>query len=99
MTPELTITGLWVVWLASWIGAAFWSNRTEKRGGVAADVAFRILFFVSAFLLLAPFSNRQNEAQFQSWQLTTPVKWILVALTAIGFAFVWWARIHLGRLW
>jgi protein-S-isoprenylcysteine O-methyltransferase Ste14 len=28
-----------------------------------------------------------------------PVSWAMVGLTFVGFAFAWWARIHLGRLW
>jgi hypothetical protein len=59
MTPEGTILVLWVAWLASWGIAAFWSNRTEKRGGIVAEIAFRILFWASATLFLAPFSELQ----------------------------------------
>jgi protein-S-isoprenylcysteine O-methyltransferase Ste14 len=99
MTPESTITMLWVAWLASWVVAALWSNRAEKRGGIGADVAFRILFWVSATLLLAPIPGRHFYAQVQFWHLDAAMKWILVALTASGFLFVWWARVHLGRLW
>jgi protein-S-isoprenylcysteine O-methyltransferase Ste14 len=99
MTPEGTIIVLWVAWLLSWGVAAFWSNRTEKRGGIVADIAFRILFYASATLLLAPLSNRHYYAQVQFWHINAALKWILVALTATGFLFVWWARIHLGRLW
>jgi protein-S-isoprenylcysteine O-methyltransferase Ste14 len=98
MTPESMTIVLWVAWLASWGVAAFWSNRTEKRG-VVADVASRILFYVSATLLLAPFSDRRYCAQVQFWHPNTAVRWILVGLTGAGFLFVWWARIHLGRLW
>ncbi|HSQ32549.1 MAG TPA: isoprenylcysteine carboxylmethyltransferase family protein [Gemmatimonadaceae bacterium] len=25
--------------------------------------------------------------------------WTLVGVAALGFAFTWWARVHLGRLW
>ena len=99
MTPGRMITVLWVAWLASWIVAAIWSNRTEKRGGIVADIAFRILFWASATFLLAPFSDHHFYAQVQFWHLDAALKWILVALTATGFLFVWWARIHLGRLW
>ena len=99
MTPEGTIVALWLAWLASWIVAALWSNRTEKRGGIVGDVASRIFFYFSATLLLAPFSGRQYYALVQLWQLDVVLKWMLVALTATGFLFVWWARIHLGRLW
>src|ERR1019366_10545758 len=99
MTPESTIVALWVAWLASWGVAAFWSNRTEKGGGIAAEIVFRILFWASATLLCAPFSDRSYYGQVQFWHLNDALKWILVALTATGFSFVWWARIHLGRLW
>jgi protein-S-isoprenylcysteine O-methyltransferase Ste14 len=99
MTPEGTTLVLWVAWLASWGVAAFWTNRTEKGSGIAAEIAFRILFYVSATLLFAPFSERHYYAQVQFWHLSAPLKWILAALTATGFLFVWWARIHLGRLW
>jgi protein-S-isoprenylcysteine O-methyltransferase Ste14 len=99
MTPEWMIIVLWVAWLVSWVVAAFWSNRTEKRASLVAEIAFRILFWASATLLLAPFSDRPYHAQVQFWHLDGALKWILVALAASGFLFAWWARIHLGRLW
>jgi protein-S-isoprenylcysteine O-methyltransferase Ste14 len=99
MTPEGTILVLWVAWLASWVAAAFWSNRTEKRGSIGAEIVYRILFWASTTLLLAPFSDRRYYAQVQFWHFSAAPNWILVALTATGFLFVWWARIHLGRLW
>jgi protein-S-isoprenylcysteine O-methyltransferase Ste14 len=99
MTPEWMILVLWVAWLVSWVVAAFWSNRTEKRAGIVVEIAFRILFWASVTLLLAPFSDRHYYAQVQFWHLDAALKWILVALAASGFLFAWWARIHLGRLW
>jgi protein-S-isoprenylcysteine O-methyltransferase Ste14 len=99
MTPGRTILTIWIAWLTSWVVAAFWSSPTEKRGPVVVDAAFRILFYVSATLLLAPFADRHYYAQVQFWQLDAGLKWVLVALTATGFLFAWWARIHLGRLW
>ena len=99
MTPEPTILALWVAWLMSWGVGAFWSNRTEKGGGIAGEIAFRILFWASATLLFAPFSDHPYYAQVQFWHLNAALKWILVALTTAGLLFVWWARIHLGRLW
>jgi protein-S-isoprenylcysteine O-methyltransferase Ste14 len=77
----------------------FGLTALKKRGGIGADIAFRILFYVSATLLLAPFSDRPWFAQVQIWQLNATLKWTLAALTAAGFWFAWWARIHLGRLW
>jgi thiol:disulfide interchange protein len=97
MTPDLTIIGLWAAWLVSWGVAASWSNRTEKRGGIVAEIAFRILFYAGAILLLAPLSNRHYYAQVQFGHFSAALKWILVALTATGFcspggrAFTWGA--------
>ena len=99
MTPEETIVGLWIAWVASWIIAAFWSDRAEKKGGIIAFIGSRILFYISVTLLLAPFSDHRYLALAQFWHLAPTAGWILVALTAAGFSFVWWARIHLGRLW
>ncbi len=97
MTPELAIVALWVAWVASWGVAAFWSNRTEKRGSIVGEIGFRILFWAGASLVLAPLPGWRFDAQF--WRLNAALNWFLVALTAAGFSFVWWARIHLGRLW
>ena len=97
MTPELAIVALWAAWVASWGVAAFWSNRTEKRGSIAAEIGFRILFWAGVSLVLAPLPGWHFDGQL--WRLNAALNWILVALTAAGFSFVWWARIHLGRLW
>jgi protein-S-isoprenylcysteine O-methyltransferase Ste14 len=99
MTPDWMILALWVAWLTSWGVAAFWSNCAEKGGGIVAEIAFRTLFWASATLLLAPLSYHRYFALVQFWHLNVALKWILVALTGTGFLFVWWARIHLGRLW
>jgi protein-S-isoprenylcysteine O-methyltransferase Ste14 len=99
MTPESTIAALWIAWVASWGVAAFWANRTEKAGGLAAEAAFRILLWSGGILLFAPFRDLHFFAQVQLWHLGPAIKWVFVALTASGLLFVWWARIHLGRLW
>jgi hypothetical protein len=96
MTPDLTIIALWAAWVASWGIAACWSNRTEKGGGIGAEIAFRILFYAGAILLLAPLSNRRYYAQVEFWHFHAALKWILVALTAVGFLFAWWAAFTWG---
>lgn len=75
-----------------------WSTRTEKRGGIVAELFFRVLLFGGAIVLFA-FPLGPHYAQVQLWQLGGAAKWILVAMTAAGLSFTWWARIHLGRLW
>jgi len=85
--------------LVSWIVAAPWSSRTEKRDGIAAELFFRVLFYVGLILLFAFPPIHQYYAQTQLWQFGDSINWTLVALTAAGLLFTWWARIHLGCLW
>jgi protein-S-isoprenylcysteine O-methyltransferase Ste14 len=99
MTQEYTIYALWGAWWVSWTVAAFWSNRTEKRAGIGAELFFRTLLYVGAILLFAFPQSHYYYAQTRLWHLGDALNWILVALTAAGFLFTWWARINLGRLW
>jgi protein-S-isoprenylcysteine O-methyltransferase Ste14 len=78
----------------SWGAAAAWTSRTEARPRFIAEAPYRLVTLVGAALLLVP--------RFPSpalWTTPTPLKWTLVALELAGFAFCWWARLHLGRLW
>jgi protein-S-isoprenylcysteine O-methyltransferase Ste14 len=99
MTPEHTIYALWGAWLMSWTIARFWSNHTEKRGGIGAELFFRVVLGVGAILLFAFPLSPHYSVQAQLWYLSDALNWILVALTAAGLLFTWWARIHLGGLW
>jgi protein-S-isoprenylcysteine O-methyltransferase Ste14 len=94
------IYALWGAWFVSWTVAALWTNRTEKRAGIGAELFFRVLLGVGVILLFAvPSSHHHSYARGRHWQLGDALKWILVALTFAGLLFAWWARIHLGRLW
>jgi hypothetical protein len=54
MTPEYTTYALWGAWLVSWTVAMLWSNRTEKRDAIGAELFFRVLFYVSVILFALP---------------------------------------------
>ena len=99
MKPEDTIYVLWGAWLVSWIVAMVWSNQTEKRDAIAAELLFRFLFYTSVILLFAFPPSHHHYAQTRLWQFGDVMSWVLVALTAAALLFTWWARIHLGRLW
>ena len=98
MTPVHATYALWDAWLASWTVARFWSNRTEKRDAIAAELFFRVLFYVGLVLLFA-FPPSHSYRQTQLWQFGRTMNWILVGATAAGLLFTWWARFHLGALW
>jgi protein-S-isoprenylcysteine O-methyltransferase Ste14 len=99
MKPEHATYALWAAWLVSWTVAKFWSNRTEKRDAIVAELLFRVLFYTGLVLLLAFPPSRRSYTQTQLWQFGDAMNWILVALTGAGLLFTWWARIHLGPLW
>jgi protein-S-isoprenylcysteine O-methyltransferase Ste14 len=98
MTSTNIISGLWLAWLISWTVAMIWSDRTDKRDAVGAELFFRVLFYVGLILLFA-FPVRTEYAQMQLWRFEYVTNAVLVAAVAAGLLFTWWARIHLGRLW
>jgi len=98
MHPAVAIIVLWAAWAISWALASFWSDPAEKRVSLGAEVRYRVLmiagaviFFHSGAWLLRAIAALACVNWTQAW--------IATALTAFGFVFAWWARIHLGRLW
>ena len=98
MTSTNIISGLWLAWLISWTVAMIWSDRTDKRDAVGAELFFRVLFYVGLILLFA-FPVRTEYSQMQLWRFEYVTNAVLLAAAAAGSLFTWWARIHLGRLW
>jgi protein-S-isoprenylcysteine O-methyltransferase Ste14 len=99
MPAQLTlIYGLWAAWSASWLLAAVWSARTERRISFLRDVPHRFFTALGAVIL---FTSPIHLAAIRS--LPEPfgddVLWAMTGFVAFGFLFAWWARIHLGRLW
>src|SRR5262245_40865594 len=88
----------WIVWLASWLLAASCSSRVERRSRSVAYIFYR-LFTAAGALLLFGLHPSWRQAGTELWRLGNCVSWALAAVTISGFAFAWWARITLGRLW
>jgi protein-S-isoprenylcysteine O-methyltransferase Ste14 len=84
----------WIIWLISWFAAAAWTERTVRRPTVGREVVYRVLTMIGAVLMFNGGSTRTVL-----WQASAALSRLLFALTVIGFAFTWWARLHLGRLW
>src|SRR5690348_4044282 len=106
MTPKTVIVWLWLAWIVSWVAAAAWTSRTEKRLGGRRQLFFRLAALIGVIALAigarTVFQHAQGGGQLGAlrlWSLTQPAAWACAALVACGFAFCWWARIHLGKLW
>ena len=94
------IASLWALWFVSWIAAGVWSARTVKTTRPGERTVDRLLSIAGAIMVISP------RAPFGTGELAeilyspgAVLAWFLVALVACGFAFCWWARIHLGRMW
>jgi protein-S-isoprenylcysteine O-methyltransferase Ste14 len=96
MTPLGVATVLWIIWALSWLLAAVWSSRSHSSAGRIAQLPYRLIT-TAGFILL--FGVKPGRASGHFFSLPQWIGWIMMALTAVGFAFAWWARLHLGKLW
>ncbi|MDB5438079.1 MAG: putative protein-S-isoprenylcysteine methyltransferase [Caulobacteraceae bacterium] len=88
---SLVLFGLWLV---SWLIAALWSDRAAKRASIQSEMVYRLLTVAGALLI---FWHAGEGARL--WTMPAWVGGLLLAVEVLGYAFCWWARIHLGRLW
>jgi len=94
MTPYLAGAFLWGGFLVSWYAAMAWTARAVARTSRLSRVR-DYLFYALGFALL--FMPRARVAGL--WSNPAVAAYALLGLEAAGFAFAWWARLHLGRLW
>ena len=97
MSPGRAILGLWVLWALSWLATASWSAKTERRVGIGREWAYRLVTAAGVILFAVP--AHRYEGYLRLWHVGWAGAWACVAFEAAGFAFCWWARVHLGRLW
>jgi protein-S-isoprenylcysteine O-methyltransferase Ste14 len=91
MSPLRVSYYAWGAWLISWLLAASWSARVANRPVFTSQSLYHLITIVGAILLFADAGGRQS--------LIGPLGWSMVAFVVAGFAFCWWARVHLGAMW
>jgi protein-S-isoprenylcysteine O-methyltransferase Ste14 len=98
MTPISALVGLLAVFILTWIAAALWANRTV---GVLPNRAQMPLYVgaLLAALLLVIARLLFPVLRMRLWEENLSFDWAMVAVCAIGLAWCWWARLHLGKLW
>ncbi len=110
LTPEVAAYCLWAAMLVSWMLAALWSDRAARKPPALEELGYVAITFVGFYLLFVGgpggkgggyrlLSARWPFMKTQLWDLPETAAWVLVGVTAAGFLFCWWARLHLGRLW
>ena len=102
MSPHAAVLGLWFLWYSTWIAAAVFSRRTKVQMKTDVVGFHRMIASVGVLLLFAPQMSAGaviSDASGRLWPDNFAADWALFGLTAGGFAFCWWARLHLGTLW
>ena len=98
VSPETATRTMWLVWWASWLLAAAWSDRAVKRPTTPLHVVYRFLAGLGVVLLFGVYRHDRG-AEIILWRTPVALGWALVQVVLAGLLFAWWARIHLGRLW
>jgi protein-S-isoprenylcysteine O-methyltransferase Ste14 len=84
--------------LASW-GLAAWMWARIKQVDLAHEILYWVIWIVG-FVLLFGFYSNHYDVQYRFWDAPRgALGWVMLALVVAGFAFSWWARVHLGPLW
>ena len=112
MEPKYVVVFLWFAWIVSWRAASNWATEAVKAPARRSEVPYRVLQglgFAMVFMSLGQSRSYEAEPGFAEavlaflfssvWQSADWLGWLAVLLTAAGFGFAWWARLHLGELW
>ena len=97
MRPGVAIIALWGGWAISWVVAMAWQAKTEARPGARGEMPYRLVLVIGGILVFVRAHGYVGPLRL--WSVTWVEAWVCVGLIAAGFAFTWWARIHLGPLW
>lgn len=98
VTPQLVLGYAWLGWVLSWLLAARWQERVAKRVATSSEILYRVLSTVGGLLLFG-FGAKYTGDGSVWWRPPAAGAWALTAAAVGGFAFTWWARLHLGRMW
>ena len=95
---------LWVAFIATWNIAMIWTGKARSRGASTISLAYFAAYVVGFGLLFAgvigPIRHLlPPDALRPLWDGAPASDVALMAVEGTAFAFAWWARIHLGRLW
>ena len=107
MTPTFTVTVLWAVWYVTWIAAVVFSGKTKVQMRTDMVGLHRMIGSFGFIFLFAPVTGSDpawwpmftQTLTTRLWSESQSIQWTLFAAVLAGFAFCWWARLHLGRLW
>jgi protein-S-isoprenylcysteine O-methyltransferase Ste14 len=87
----------WISWAVSWVIAAAWSLPAVQRPPGSDVWPYRVVLTLGIVLITGHTSHLLGAPNL--WDVGRTGGIVLAFLTLPGFAFAWWARVHLGKLW
>jgi protein-S-isoprenylcysteine O-methyltransferase Ste14 len=87
-----------LVWLLGWGLSSRWSAATVARESVGSQLAYSVLIWIGAVLLLV-LKQPARLLLHPFSQQSTWLDWLGLVLVCCGLGFATWARVHLGKLW
>ena len=102
---------LWLAFLTTWWLAAGWAAKATVKARRRERIAWFLGFGLGFGLLFAGPSSAlvhhaltvglsgSPAAYLPVWRTPIPIGFTLLGAELLAFAFAWWARLHLGRLW
>jgi protein-S-isoprenylcysteine O-methyltransferase Ste14 len=105
MPVETAVNILWAAFYVTWLAGVVWSGRTKIQMKTDRRALHRSVASIGVILLFVPLGDLADRwpplgvVLARLWPGPDGLQWSLFGLTMLGFAFCWWARRHLGRLW
>ena len=97
VSADILFPLFWICWAISWLVAAAWSTPAVQRPPGSEVWPYRVVLTLGIVMITGQTSAYLGVPRL--WNVGSDGATLLAFLTLPGFAFAWWARIHLGRLW
>ena len=98
VTPYAATALVCIAWIVSWILASRWSSPASARPGFGREWKHHVVTIIGIMLIFGLRAPNEWYGR-RLWPVNAMAGWALVAVAVGGFAFTWWARVHLGKLW
>jgi protein-S-isoprenylcysteine O-methyltransferase Ste14 len=100
MTVGFIATMAWWLFIASWWAASLWVAKAATTAPLGKRVVYFLGFAIGfCALFAANHSDPYRRTGWLLWHNPPTIDWLLLGGEIAAFAFAWWARVHLGRLW
>lgn len=99
MPPLHALYWLWAVWYASWLMSLFWAGKPSTAPRAVSHILYQVVTMAGLVCLFVLPANTNTIPSHPLWTVSDQTGWVLFWLTAVCFAFAWWARLTMGRLW